>query len=282
MDHPRDPAPRTSESRSAGATLLCTVRGCGRPLAPEAGTLRCALGHAFDRARRGWVNLLQPQDRRSRAPGNSRDAALARRRLVTMAGLEAPLHDRLVAALDSPRAGGTRGEALPVLDVGCGEGSVLAALAARRSIVAHGVDLSADAVDLAAAALPAGVWVVANADRGLPFADGSFDLALSLLARRPADELARVLRRDWHAPGGGSRTGRPRRAAPGGAGRGEPRGGWTPSGPSSPGSSSSSGTSASPGRSSSTAPASPTCSRRATAERATASGSASPQSSGSP
>ena len=194
MDHPRDPAPRTSESRSAGATLLCTVRGCGRPLAPEAGTLRCALGHAFDRARRGWVNLLQPQDRRSRAPGDSRDAALARRRLVT-AGLEAPLHDRLVAALDSPRAGGTRGEALPVLDVGCGEGSVLAALAARRSIVAHGVDLSADAVDLAAAALPAGVWVVANADRGLPFADGSFDLALSLLARRPADELARVLRR---------------------------------------------------------------------------------------
>lgn len=173
------------------ATLLCTVRGCGRPLGPSGGGLACARGHAFDRARRGFVNLLQPQDRRSRQPGDSRAAALARRRLCE-AGLEAPLHERLLSALAE------LGLAVPaVLDVGCGEGSALAWLAARRPLVAHGLDLSVAAVDLAARLLPAGTWVVGNADRGLPFASASFDLALSLLARRPAGELARVLR-----PGG--------------------------------------------------------------------------------
>ena len=38
---------------------------------------------------------------------------------------------------------------------------------------------------------------MANADRGLPVADRSVDLALSIFGRRPAAELARVLR-----PGG--------------------------------------------------------------------------------
>jgi 23S rRNA (guanine745-N1)-methyltransferase len=170
------------------ATLLCTVRGCGRPLQPSGRSLACARGHAFDRARRGFVNLLQPQDRRSRQPGDSRGAALARRRLCE-AGLEAPLHERLLSALADV------GAAIPaVLDVGCGEGSGLAWLATRHPLVAHGLDLSVEAVDLAARLLPAGTWVVANADRGVPFADASFDVALSVLARRPAAELARVLR----------------------------------------------------------------------------------------
>jgi 23S rRNA (guanine745-N1)-methyltransferase len=41
------------------------------------------------------------------------------------------------------------------------------------------------------------LWLVANADRGLPFADGSLDLVLSITARRSPAECARVL-----APGG--------------------------------------------------------------------------------
>ncbi|QQR75904.1 MAG: methyltransferase domain-containing protein [Holophagales bacterium] len=173
------------------AVLLCTVRNCGLPLAAGPSHFRCASGHTFDRARRGWVNLLQPQDRRSRVPGDSRAAALARRRLVAR-GIEAPLHRHLLAQVTELEV------ARPaVLDVGCGEGSALAFLAERRPIDAHGVDLSAEAIDLAAMQLPRALWVVANADRGLPFAAASFDLAMSLLARRPVTELARVLR-----PGG--------------------------------------------------------------------------------
>jgi 23S rRNA (guanine745-N1)-methyltransferase len=164
------------------------VRSCGRPLQASGRGLACAAGHAFDRARSGFVNLLQPQDRRSKTPGDTRAAALARRRLCD-AGLERPLHERLLATLAAA------GIAVPaVLDVGCGEGSALAWLAAQRPLQAHGVDLSVDAIDLAARRLPEATWVVANADRGLPFADASFDLVCTLLARRPAAELRRVLR----------------------------------------------------------------------------------------
>lgn len=167
--------------------LLCPVRGCGAPLAPGERTWTCPLGHAFDRAKSGYLNLLQPQDRRSAHPGDSREAALARRRLY-----EAGHHEPLIAAVAAEIPLGAT-----VLDVGCGEGSALLALARRVPIAAHGTDISAPAIDLAARAFPEALWTVANADRFLPYADGAFDRVLSLTARLNPAELGRVL-----APGG--------------------------------------------------------------------------------
>lgn len=168
-------------------TVLCPVRGCGSPLERllERGDRSwvCARGHAFDVARSGYCNLLQPQDRRSKNPGDPRDAALARRRF-----LEAGHGDFLLQALQEEV------EALTVLDVGCGEGYFLGSLSKERKMEAHGVDLSVPAIDLAARRWPDASWWVVNADRILPFADGSFDLALSIAGRRPSAELRRVLK----------------------------------------------------------------------------------------
>jgi 23S rRNA (guanine745-N1)-methyltransferase len=168
------------------------VRGCAEPLLREARSARCAGGHSFDRARSGYWNLLQPQDRRSPTPGDSRAAAQARRRLHD-AGHTAPLIAELRRQLD--------GLDLPptpaLLDVGCGEGSLLAALAAGRALEAQGLDLSTAAIDMAARRFPAATWVVANADRSLPYASGGADIALVVSARLNPSELARVL-----APGG--------------------------------------------------------------------------------
>ncbi len=80
-----------------------------------------------------------------------------------------------------------------MLDVGCGEGHYLGSLAAAGNIEAHGLDLSAPAVEMAARRYPEVTWVVANADRFLPYADGSFDLVLSLDARLSPGEMRRVL-----------------------------------------------------------------------------------------
>src|SRR4051812_13953135 len=63
-------------------TLLCTVRDCHQPLAREEKRLVCERNHAYDVARSGYVNLLQPQDRRSANPGDSKEAVAARRRLA--------------------------------------------------------------------------------------------------------------------------------------------------------------------------------------------------------
>lgn len=173
-------------------TLLCPVRTCGSPLTREANAFRCPRGHSFDIARSGYCNLLQPQDSKSKNPGDPKEAVLARRRF-----LEAGHGDFLAVALLETF------DALPlpprpaVLDVGCGEGFYLGNLAREREIEGHGIDLSVPAIDLAARRWPDLSWFVVNADRTLPYADDSFDLALSLTARRNAPELRRVLK-----PGG--------------------------------------------------------------------------------
>lgn len=169
--------------------LLCTVRTCHAPLERSGKRYVCANGHSYDIARSGYVNLLQPQDRRSRNPGDTREAVAARRRFFD-AGHAEPIVRAIVEAM--PLA---PGEAL--LDAGCGEGHHLAAFRRVWSAEAHGVDISAAAIDLAARSHPDCTWVVANADRFIPWADGSFRAVTSITARLLPQEFHRVL-----APGG--------------------------------------------------------------------------------
>ena len=203
--------------------LLCTVRGCGRELVRScadesrsssndsdlvrAGSiagarglaiarddLECDRGHSFNVARSGYVNLLQPQDRRSRAPGDSKAVVAARRRLFD-GGSAAPLVEALI---ELARSLGIQSDSA-VLDVGCGEGSMLAAIARELGVEAWGIDISTPAIDAAARRFADVHWLVANADRALPFADDSFALVLSITGRRNAAELARVARGEAHA-----------------------------------------------------------------------------------
>jgi 23S rRNA (guanine745-N1)-methyltransferase len=116
----------------------------------------------------------------------------ARRRL-----LDAGYGEPLLRALLEETAGLPPGAA--VLDVGCGEGYYLGSLLAAHGIEghgveAHGVDLSAAAVELAARRHPGATWIVANADRSLPYATGAFDLVLSLDARLNPAGMRRVLK----------------------------------------------------------------------------------------
>jgi 23S rRNA (guanine745-N1)-methyltransferase len=172
-------------------TLLCPVRGCGAPLSRDDRALVCPRGHRFDRARSGYHNLLQPQERRSRRPGDSAAALAARRRLFDH-GHGDWLLPHLLAAFDALRLP----PAAAVLDVGCGEGFYLGTLARERRVDAHGLDISAPAVDLAARRYPDATWIVGNADRTLPYTAGSFDLALALTSRVNPGELRRVLAPD--------------------------------------------------------------------------------------
>jgi len=131
---------------------------------------------------------LQVQDRRSRRPGDSVAASEARRRLVAR-GVEAPLIDAVIRLLAV-----TPTDA--VLEVGCGEGHHLAAIAALFGCEGHGVDISVASIEAAATRHPRLHWIVANADRWLPYADASFHAVASITARRNAVEFRRVLRDD--------------------------------------------------------------------------------------
>jgi 23S rRNA (guanine745-N1)-methyltransferase len=83
-----------------------------------------------------------------------------------------------------------------VLDAGCGDGFYLGTLARRIGFDAHGIDISIPAVEAAARRYPESEWVVANADRFVPYADRSFSIVLSITARMNESEFRRVLSDD--------------------------------------------------------------------------------------
>src|SRR5262249_37074865 len=83
-----------------------------------------------------------------------------------------------------------------MLDAGCGEGFYLAMLARQEGLEAHGIDISIPAVNLAARSYPECEWIVANADRFVPYAANSFSAVLSITARMNAPEFRRILRDD--------------------------------------------------------------------------------------
>lgn len=167
--------------------LACPL--CRGALLPADKSYRCATGHSFDLAREGYLSLLHGR-LKGEGRGDSRAMILARDR-VHRAGV----FDPLVAAL----------AALPLgqplrsfVDLGCGEGFFLAHMARAHGINApYGLDLSVDAVKLAAKANRQSLILRADLLQPLPFADASLDLVQSIFAPRPLAEIKRVLR-----PGG--------------------------------------------------------------------------------
>ena len=168
--------------------LLCPVRGCHLALVREERRLLCPRGHAFDVARSGYINLLQPQERRSKQPGDTAAAIAGRRRLHDSGVTQPLLHGIAEIMAASP------GDV--VLDAGCGDGFYLGTLARQTGFKAHGVDISIPAVDAAARRYPGCEWIVANADRFVPYADRSFSMAMSITGRMNTVEFQRVLRDD--------------------------------------------------------------------------------------
>lgn len=166
--------------------LLCPVRDCHLPLVREKPTLACANGHSFDIARSGYINLLQPQDRRSKNPGDANKVVSARRRLHDL-GVTQPLQQAI-----SEIATAVKGDT--VLDAGCGDGFYLGTLAKESGFEGHGIDISIPAVNAAAKRYSDCEWIVANGDRFIPYADSSFSLVLSITGRMNPDEFRRIMR----------------------------------------------------------------------------------------
>ena len=184
-----DPCRYSDRLLVSPSVLACSVRGCGLPLTRHDRALVCSAGHSFDIARSGYVNLLQPQDRRSLVAGDSR-AAVDARVALEQAGVGRAIVNAVVhttAALLLPA------DAI-VIDLGSGSGEMLGGLTKARPISGIGIDLSVAAIELAARRFPSLTWVVANADRRLPLQDDSVNVVLSIHGRRNPSECARVLR----------------------------------------------------------------------------------------
>ncbi|MDX1805145.1 MAG: methyltransferase domain-containing protein [Alcanivorax sp.] len=169
--------------------VILKCPSCDQPLQPQEQGWLCASGHRFDRAKRGYTNLLLAQQRRSRSPGD--DKAMVRARTAFLArGRYQPLLDALQAMV----VGGPA----TWLDIGCGEGWYTAQLARRLGADnGVGVDISKFAVDAAARRDKVLTWLVASGAR-LPLFDASQQAVFVLFTRLFADDIARVLEAGGH------------------------------------------------------------------------------------
>ena len=165
---------------------------CGKALADLGNGLRCPAGHCFDRAGAGYVHLLPVNQKHSKAPGDDKGMAAARRAFLDR-GWYAPLRDALCQL-----AVGACGPSPVVLDAGCGEGYYTAAVrdaleAAGKAPRAAGVDISKFSVQKAAKRYKGIEFAVASSYR-LPVADGAADLLLNVFSPLAIGEFRRVLR----------------------------------------------------------------------------------------
>jgi len=143
---------------------------------------KCATGHSFDIARKGYVNLLPPNKKSSNDPGDN-DEMIKARRLIMDMGYYSRLVDFLAKKVDF----------LPhstILDLGCGEGIITRGLASLGDTA--GVDISKHAIERAAAVDKKSTYVVASGN-SLPFADNSIDLVVNCFAPLKENEVLRVL-----------------------------------------------------------------------------------------
>jgi 23S rRNA (guanine745-N1)-methyltransferase len=169
--------------------LVCPL--CRAALVPAEESYRCPSRHTFDRAKEGYLSLLHGRQK-GEGRGDSKAMILARDR-VHRAGV----FDPLVAALAAlPLASPPRSGA----ELGCGEGFFLGHMIRAHGMAdSYGLDLSVDAVKLAARTLKSSLILRADLLQPLPFADASLDLVQSIFAPRPLAEIKRVLRPCGHA-----------------------------------------------------------------------------------
>lgn len=174
---------------------------CQTPLQKNNNQLRCENGHCFDIGKAGDVNLLLPNQKRSKSPGDSKEMINARRDFLN-SGVYQRIADELAQSVAEFTKATHRTHV--VADAGCGEGYYLRQvyqyqLADETIQPSHfiGWDISKFAVQSAskqarAINMPSHWSCASNA--AIPLASESVDTLICGFGFAVADEFARVLR----------------------------------------------------------------------------------------
>jgi 23S rRNA (guanine745-N1)-methyltransferase len=170
--------------------MICPI--CDGRLSRDTYRYKCPVGHSFDIAREGYVNLLLPKEA-VKSRGDTRPMLLARRRFLD-AG-----HYRAISTAVSQRISDlhirSARDLQTVLEVGCGEGYYIGGIAASlEQALCFGVDISKESARLAAKRYRQVQFAVEDAKRKLLFEEDSVDAVMSVFAPRNPAEFARVLR----------------------------------------------------------------------------------------
>lgn len=169
-------------------------------------TLQCEQHHTFDIAKEGYVNLVTRKLRAS--VGDTKEMLSARRRFLD-AGFYQPLSDALNTLVAQFVAELSASHDIVLLDAGCGEGYYLGRLQAYlkqhqsylkvaeclpvRTLHCFGLDISKEAIRMAARHYKDIQFVVADLNERLVVADSAVHVLLNIFAPRNVEEFVRIL-----------------------------------------------------------------------------------------
>jgi 23S rRNA (guanine745-N1)-methyltransferase len=171
--------------------LICPV--CQQDLTAIGKHWCCAAGHHFDEARQGYLNLLLPQQKKSKQPGDNAEMILARQTFLNQ-GYYQPVSDTLnqlavehLFNLPQPH----------VLDLGCGEGYYTERL--QLALNDHQIDAQVYGIDISKPAVMAACkrskdihWLVGT-NAHPPVGKGKTQLIVSIFTRIMEQQLRELI-----------------------------------------------------------------------------------------
>ena len=173
--------------------FLCPI--CQKELVSDGKSLSCKNRHTFDLSKSGYVNLLPPNAKHSKNPGDNKLMVDARRNFLEK-GYYLPL-SRTLCAQALRFCKGLKNPC--IVDAGCGEGyytsQIWESLAKVTQPEIFGIDISKFALNIAAKKNKSIRYAVGSVHH-LPVASESCDLLFNLFAPYSGEEFQRVLKKD--------------------------------------------------------------------------------------
>ncbi len=155
-------------------------------------SLVCLDNHCFDIAKKGYINLLLSSNKT-----DYNKEMLESRKIICDKGFFEPLVEKICELITSELTD-EAGSNIKILDAGCGEGSHLAAVlnnlqgGIEHNIQGIGIDISKDAIQIAAKSFPQMIWCVADLSR-IPIKEREINIIINILSPSNYNEFRRIL-----------------------------------------------------------------------------------------
>lgn len=174
------------------SNFICPV--CSEPLMIKGKSYICKKKHSFDISSKGYVNLLPANKKHSSNPGDDKLMVVARNNFLSL-GYYIHLKEALENLCEKYAKSNVN-----ILDCGCGEGYYTQGVYEKlsengKNVQIQGIDISKDAVGLAAKRVQNGQFAVASSFH-LPVEKKSIDILINCFSPLCIKEFTRVLKKN--------------------------------------------------------------------------------------